>query len=48
MSLARLRSSQGREAAAREAVAEVYAWFTEGLETADLSEARALCSVAGE
>jgi len=42
MSLARLLRSQGRNAEARERLALIYGWFTEGFETADLREARAL------
>jgi predicted ATPase len=41
MSLSRLWQ-QGKRAAARHLLAEVYAWFTEGFDTADLQEARAL------
>ena len=42
MSLARLWQHQGRRDAARQLLAEVYGWFTEGFDTADLREARAL------
>jgi predicted ATPase len=42
MSLSRLWQQQGKRAAARHLLAEVYAWFTEGFDTADLQEARAL------
>ena len=42
MSLSRLWQRQGKRAAARHLLAEVYAWFTEGFDTADLQEARAL------
>ena len=41
-SLARLWGEQGRRAAARELLAPVYGWFTEGFDTADLKEAKAL------
>ncbi len=41
-SLARLWQSQGKQEEAREALAEVYGWFTEGFDTPDLMEARAL------
>jgi predicted ATPase len=41
-SLARLWRNQGRSAAARDLLAPVYGWFTEGFETADLKEAKAL------
>jgi len=42
MSLARLRCDQGRNAQARDFFAPVYGWFTEGFDTADLKEAKAL------
>ena len=41
-SLARLWHSQGKRAAARELLAPVYNWFTEGFDTADLKDAKAL------
>jgi predicted ATPase len=41
-SLARLRRDQGRRAEARELLAPVYGWFTEGFDTQDLKEAKAL------
>ena len=41
-SLARLRRDQGRIAEARDLLSSVYDRFTEGLETADLKEAKAL------
>jgi predicted ATPase len=41
-SLARLWGEQGRRAEGRELLAPVYGWFTEGFDTADLREARAL------
>jgi predicted ATPase/class 3 adenylate cyclase len=41
-SLARLRRDQGRTREAHDLLAEVYGWFTEGLDTPDLREARAL------
>ncbi|HSA82192.1 MAG TPA: adenylate/guanylate cyclase domain-containing protein [Geminicoccaceae bacterium] len=41
-SLARLRAEQGRRAEAHDLLAPVYAWFTEGFDTADLMEAKAL------
>jgi predicted ATPase len=40
--LARLWGEQGRRAAARDLLAPVYAWFTEGFDTADLKDAAAL------
>jgi class 3 adenylate cyclase/predicted ATPase len=41
-SLARLWGEQGRRGEARELLAPVYGWFTEGFDTADLKEAKAL------
>ncbi|MGE0825689.1 MAG: AAA family ATPase [Candidatus Binatia bacterium] len=42
ISLARLKQAQGNKQQARTILAEVYNWFTEGFDTADLKEARAL------
>ena len=42
VSLARLWSEEGRRAEARDLLAPVYAWFTEGFDTPDLKEAKAL------
>jgi tetratricopeptide (TPR) repeat protein len=42
MSLARLLALQGRPDEARTMLAEIYKWFTEGFDTADLKEAKAL------
>ncbi len=47
MSLARLWSEQGRRAAAYDLLAPVYGWFTEGFDTADLKDARALLDRLG-
>ena len=41
-SFARLRRDQGRHAEARDLLAPVYGWFTEGFDTPDLKEAKAL------
>jgi predicted ATPase len=41
-SLARLWRDQGRRAQARDLLAPLYGWFTEGFETADLKDAKAL------
>jgi predicted ATPase len=41
-SLSRLWQQQGKRQEGRELLAPVYAWFTEGFDTADLQEARAL------
>jgi predicted ATPase len=45
MSLSRLWQHQGKGAEARALLAPIYGWFTEGFETADLREARALLQV---
>jgi class 3 adenylate cyclase/predicted ATPase len=42
MSMARLWRSQGKPQQAREQLAPVYGWFTEGFDTLDLKEAKAL------
>ena len=42
VSLARLLGSQGRTSEARTELAPVYAWFTEGFDTRDLQDAKAL------
>ena len=42
MSLARLWQQQGKWAAAHDLLAPIYGWFTEGFDTADLQEAKAL------
>jgi tetratricopeptide (TPR) repeat protein len=42
MSLSRLWQQQGKRAEARQLLAEVYGWFTEGLQTVDLQEAQVL------
>jgi predicted ATPase len=42
MSLARLWQHQGKRAAAHQLLAEIYGWFTEGFDTVDLQEAKAL------
>jgi len=42
MSLARLLAKQGQRDEARTMLAEIYNWFTEGFDTADLKEAKAL------
>jgi predicted ATPase len=42
MSLARLWQRQGKRDAGRELLAPIYGWFTEGFDTADLQEAKAL------
>jgi predicted ATPase len=46
MSLARLYQRQDRQAEAQPLLAECYDWFTEGFDTPDLQEARALLEAA--
>jgi predicted ATPase len=41
-SLARLLAKRGRRDEARATLAEIYGWFTEGFDTADLKDAKAL------
>jgi predicted ATPase len=43
-SLTRLWQQQGKAAEARDVLALVYNWFTEGFDTQDLQEAKALPS----
>ena len=47
MSLARLWRDQGKPQQARELLAPVYGWFTEGFDTLDLKEAKALLGELG-
>jgi hypothetical protein len=42
MSLARLWQQQGKKDEARQMLTDIYGWFTEGFDTADLKEAKAL------
>ena len=42
LSLARLWTRRGRQEAGRRLLAPIYDWFTEGFDTADLQDARAL------
>jgi predicted ATPase len=42
MSLSRLWQNQGKRAEARQLLTEVYGWFTEGFDTVDLKNAKAL------
>jgi predicted ATPase len=42
MSLSRLWQQQGKRVAARQRLTEIYDWFTEGFDTPDLQDARAL------
>jgi len=41
-SLSRLWQSQGKKEQARQVLAEIYGWFTEGFDTKDLQEAKVL------
>jgi predicted ATPase len=41
-SLARLLAKQGRQDEARSMLADIYGWFTEGFDTRDLKDAKAL------
>ena len=47
MSLARLWQQQGKRTEARDLLAPIYGWFTEGFDTADLQEAKALLEELG-
>jgi len=47
MSLARLWQQQGKRVEARQLLAPLYGWFTEGFDTADLQEAMALLHELG-
>ena len=42
MSLSRLWQRQGKKAEARQLLGDIYGWFTEGFDTADLKQAKAL------
>jgi predicted ATPase len=42
MSLARLWPQQGKKNEARQLLADIYGWFTEGFDTKDLQEAKLL------
>jgi predicted ATPase len=48
MSMARLWRDQGKPQQARELLAPVYGWFTEGFDTLDLKQAKALLEELGE
>ncbi|HTT76609.1 MAG TPA: hypothetical protein VMF50_11610, partial [Candidatus Binataceae bacterium] len=47
MSLARLLRDTGRHNEARATLGEIYGWFTEGFDTEDLKEAKALLDELG-
>jgi predicted ATPase len=46
-SLSRLLQKQGKIEEARQLLTEIYGWFTEGFDTADLQEAKALLEALG-
>jgi len=46
-SLARLWQQQGKKEEARTLLAEIYGWFTEGFDTKDLQEAKAVLDALG-
>ncbi|NOT54948.1 MAG: hypothetical protein HOP18_10110, partial [Deltaproteobacteria bacterium] len=48
MSLAQLWQQQGKQQEARQILANIYGWFTEGFDTKDLQEAKALLAELGE
>jgi len=48
LSLCRLWRDQGRRAEAHQALADIYGWFTEGFDTPDLREAKALLEELAE
>ena len=48
MSLSRLWQQQGKRHEARAMLAEIYGWFTEGLDTQDLQEAKAVLDELAE
>jgi predicted ATPase len=47
-SLARLWQQQGKRDEARQVLSEIYGWFTEGFDTADLKDAKALLEELAE
>ena len=47
-SLARLLKRQGKRDEVRAMLSEIYNWFTEGFDTADLKDAKALLDELGE
>ena len=42
MSLSRLWRQKGKKSEARQMLQEIYGWFTEGFDTADLQDAKTL------
>jgi len=47
VSLSRLWQKQGKKKEARRMLAKIYGWFTEGFDTVDLQEAKALLEELG-
>jgi hypothetical protein len=47
MSLARSLAKRGQQTEARSMLEDVYGWFTEGFDTADLKDAKALLDELG-
>jgi predicted ATPase len=47
MSLSRLWQQQGKRGEAHALLAPIYGWFTEGFDTADLQEAKAMLEALG-
>ena len=47
LSLSQLWQQQGKRDQARELLAPIYGWFTEGFDTADLQDAKALLEALG-
>ena len=48
MSLARMLNQQGKRDEARTMLSEIYGWFTEGFDTADMKDAKALLEELAE
>jgi hypothetical protein len=48
MSLSRLWQQQGKKKEAYQMLSEIYGWFTEGFDTKDLQEAKALLNALAE
>jgi hypothetical protein len=48
ISVARLWQSQGKRDEVRQVLGDVYRWFTEGIDTLDLQDAKALLAMLGE
>jgi predicted ATPase len=48
VSLARLWQQQGKKSEAHQMLSDIYHWFTEGFDTKDLQEAKALLESLGD